>query len=107
MDDEIETLNKRIEEEQKKHASSEMADNDPRQGMKAGIEFVVAITVPTFIGFKLDQWLDTKPAFFFLLMFMGMITGFYNVYRISKNLGTAVGNSRLQSEKKNDKTIQN
>lgn len=65
---------------------------ESKQGIQAGVELVGAIFIPTAIGYGLDQWLDTKPAFMLILFFLGICTGFYNVYRITQNMGTAVGN---------------
>lgn len=77
-----ETISK-IEEERK--------EKESKQGIQAGIELVGAIFIPTALGYGLDQWLETTPAFMLILFFLGICTGFYNVYRITQNMGTAVG----------------
>ena len=75
-------------------------DNSMRNGMEAGMEFVAAIAVGLGIGFGLDSWLNTKPAFIILFFFIGMITGFYNIYRLMKKLERGGGDSALRREKK-------
>lgn len=72
-------------------------------GIQAGIEFVSSIFVMALAGYGLDYWLGTKPAFFLILFFLGICTGFYNVYRITQNMGTAVGIYGLHKQKKSDK----
>lgn len=74
---------------QKKEA--EELDGQARQGIQAGVELVGAIFLPTAIGYFIDGYFDTRPLFMLILFFLGICTGFYNVYRISQNMGTAVG----------------
>lgn len=90
---------------QKKQAAK--VDTESRQGVQAGLELVAAIGVSTAMGYGLDQWLETKPLFLIIFLLLGIATGFYNVYRISQNLGTAVGvkpdDSLLHEDKKDAK----
>ncbi|MCF8495796.1 MAG: AtpZ/AtpI family protein [Alphaproteobacteria bacterium] len=83
-------------------------DSEARAGIQAGVELVAAIGAGAAIGYGLDSWLGTKPAFFLIFFFLGICTGFYNVYRVTQNLGSAVGFSalhkRLRSEGKNART---
>lgn len=66
-------------------------DDQSRQGIQAGVELVGAIFIPTAIGYFIDGYFETRPLFMLILFFLGICTGFYNVYRISQNMGTAVG----------------
>lgn len=79
-------------------------ENQAPTGMHAGMEFVGAIVFGTAIGLALDSWLGTKPLFFLSLFALGIVTGFYNVYKISQGTGTGVGFSRLHQRKKSAKT---
>ena len=45
-----------------------------------GISFAVAIAIGVYVGLKLDDWLGTKPWFFFIFMFFGIAAGFRNIY---------------------------
>lgn len=76
----------------------EKVDAEARQGIQAGVELVGAIFLPTAVGYMIDGWLDTRPIFMLILFFLGICTGFYNVYRISQNMGTAVGNKKRDKD---------
>jgi len=45
-----------------------------------GIAFAVAIAMGVYIGLKLDDWLGTKPWFFFIFLFFGIAAGFRNIF---------------------------
>ena len=45
-----------------------------------GISVVVAIAIGVYVGLKLDEWLGTKPWFFFIFLFFGIVAGFRNIY---------------------------
>lgn len=64
-------------------------------GVRAGTELVGAIVVCGAIGYGLDRWLDTKPWMLILFLFLGICTGFLNVYRVTQNLGSAVGYKKI------------
>ncbi|MFN3701323.1 MAG: AtpZ/AtpI family protein [Alphaproteobacteria bacterium] len=81
---------------------AENLDTQAKQGIQAGVELVAAIFIPTAIGYGLDNWLGTKPLFILVLFFLGICTGFYNVYRISQNMGTAVGNKPVNKSSDTD-----
>jgi F0F1-type ATP synthase assembly protein I len=44
-----------------------------------GISVVLAIVIGVFTGLKLDEWLGTKPWFFFIFLFFGIAAGFRNI----------------------------
>lgn len=69
-----------------------------RQGAQAGIEFVAAIMISTGIGIGLDKWLETSPLFLLVFFFLGLGTGFYNIYKIMGNMGTGVGLSQTNKK---------
>lgn len=48
-----------------------------------GISFAVAIALGVFFGLKLDEWLGTKPWFFFIFLFFGIVAGFRNIFIIA------------------------
>ena len=47
-----------------------------------GISVVLAIAIGVWFGLTLDRWLDTKPWFFYIFLFIGIAAGFKNVYVI-------------------------
>lgn len=69
-------------------------------GVRAGTELVGAIVVCAAIGYGLDRWLDTKPWMLILFLFLGVCTGFLNVYRVTQNLGSAVGYKKNVEDEK-------
>ena len=44
-----------------------------------GISVVLAIVIGVFVGLKLDEWLGSKPWFFFIFLFFGIVAGFRNI----------------------------
>lgn len=99
-DNDIDKFNEKLlkargeDKESLQEKKAEEIDSEARKGIQAGVELVGAIFLPTALGYALDGWLDTRPLFMLILFFLGICTGFYNVYRISKNMGTAVGNKK-------------
>jgi ATP synthase protein I len=45
-----------------------------------GISVVLAIGMGVWAGLKLDEWLGTKPWFFYIFLFIGIAAGFKNVF---------------------------
>jgi len=50
-------------------------------GVRAASEFVAAIVVGGLIGWQLDVWLGTKPAFLIVFLLLGGVAGIWNVIR--------------------------
>lgn len=67
-------------EEENEAASEPQGSN---RGMQSGIEFVAATLTTALLGLGLDQWLDTKPLFMLIGLFLGMGAGIWNLYRVS------------------------
>ena len=68
--------------------------------MRMGTDLVAALAVGGAIGYALDRWLGTKPAFLLVFLLLGAVAGFLNVYRVAKGLDGAVGLGRAIEEKK-------
>lgn len=45
-----------------------------------GISLVASILIGLALGYYLDQWLDTAPVFTLIMLLIGIISGFRNVY---------------------------
>ncbi len=45
-----------------------------------GISVVLAIAIGVMLGLALDSWLGTKPWFFFIFLFIGIVAGFRNIF---------------------------
>lgn len=53
-------------------------------GLNAFSEFVGAVLVGGLIGWKVDEWLGTKPWLMIVLLGLGIAAGFWNIYRVAK-----------------------
>lgn len=92
MTDDLQSMKDKINAARQQKAHGVKAVNsDSRQGAQAGIELAGAIFISTALGYGIDSFLGTKPAFLLTFFFLGVCTGFYNVYRVTQNMGTAVG----------------
>lgn len=49
-----------------------------------GIAMVAAIFIGLFIGYQLDKWLETSPWFTLIFLLFGIISGFRNVFILTK-----------------------
>ena len=49
-----------------------------------GMVIVFATVLGTYIGFKLDKWLNTSPWFTILFFIFGVIAGFKNLFTYAK-----------------------
>lgn len=52
-------------------------------GFRVLSEFVAGVVVGGLIGWQLDRWLSTTPAFLIVFLTLGTAAGFWNVYRIA------------------------
>jgi len=116
MTDDIDELGEKIASV--KNARKAPKENS-REGIQVGIELFAAMGVCGTIGYFIDGWADTKPLFMIIFFFIGVVVGFYNIYRISMNVGYGVGygtkeekaslepDSSLQSDPKHVKKTQN
>jgi ATP synthase protein I len=64
-----------------------------------GLHMVSALIVGGVAGHYVDEWLGTKPWFFFGLLILGIAAGFKNVYTDTKKILKAI-DSRRDDEKK-------
>jgi len=53
----------------------------PMAMLGLGFEISVPVLVLLFVGFKLDEWLDTRPWLMIAGMLLGIVVGFYNLYK--------------------------
>jgi ATP synthase protein I len=51
-------------------------------GLRVGVELVSALVVAVAIGYWLDRWLHTSPAFLIVFVFLGGAAGILNVWRV-------------------------
>jgi ATP synthase protein I len=58
-------------------------------GLRAASEFAAAIVVGGLMGWQLDRWLGTKPAFLIAFFLIGVVAGVWNVIRVTSPLSRA------------------
>ena len=87
-----------------KQESDKLKDaENVNNGIRAGAELVVTIGAGVLIGYGLDSWLGTKPIFLIIFLLAGVFAGFFNIYRITQNIGSSVGYATLQKAEKGAK----
>ncbi len=99
MPSDLDDLGRKLDQASKSDALQKDAEN-MSVGMKAGTELVGCIFAGGLIGWFLDGWLEAKPVFLIIMLILGVIAGFVNVWRTTQNMGAAVGYSQLHSRKK-------
>jgi ATP synthase protein I len=111
-DNDIEALKQKIEAQQKSDGTSvqnlQSVPTDEQsqynsQGVRAGSELVVSIVAGGLIGFGLDKALETQPFFLILFLFLGVLTGFWNIYKILNQMDAGIGITQLHRPKKTGK----
>lgn len=50
----------------------------------AGFYILVPLLLCTFLGFQIDNWLKTKPAFLLMGLAVGIVATFYNLWKLAK-----------------------
>ncbi len=107
MPSDLDDLDRKLKQASKAHGlTPEQVRNaeDMSMGMRAGTELVGAVIAGGVIGYLIDQWLGSKPWGLIILLLLGVITGFVNVWRTTQNMGVQVGYSELHKQKKPAKT---
>ncbi len=75
----LENLQARIDEVRGEQNPEPNRAPDPT---RIGLELVSGVAVGGALGFYLDKWLGTKPFLFIILLMLGAVAGFLNVYRL-------------------------
>ena len=55
-------------------------------GMKMSLDLFSSILVGMMIGLGIDNFFSTKPIFFLIFLLLGIIAGFYNLYKSIKKM---------------------
>ncbi|HEU4838006.1 MAG TPA: AtpZ/AtpI family protein [Micavibrio sp.] len=72
-------------------------------GMRAFMEMVGVLLGSGLMGWVLDDYFGTTPIILIIFVILGVAAAFFNLYKLSRNLGTAIASNSLQSETKPDK----
>lgn len=90
------------EEKQRQSESPSSAVNgkDLSQAFRVIAELVLSIGLCAGAGYWLDTVLGTIPLFLLIGVILGLIAGFMTVYKLSNNMGYAVGYAPLHKQNK-------
>ena len=114
MTDNLNDLQKRIQDLkadtqpfQATAAESDDADSaTDKKGLGAAYELIMTPIVCGAMGLGLDKLFSTAPTFFIILAILGVIAGFWRIYRVSQNIHTPLELKRLQDEQKQGRKAQ-
>ena len=76
----------RLEQKLKKPKTNYYKNNGYSIGLKISLDLISSIIVGAFIGYGLDKIFLTKPVFFIIFLVLGIITGFYSMFKTVKKL---------------------
>lgn len=74
--------------------------NEMNRGIRAFMEMLGVLLGSGLMGWTLDSYFETAPTMLIIFIILGILTAFFNLYKLSRNLGTAIGSKGLQSEDK-------
>ncbi len=89
--DDIQRLDERIKQlqEQEKQARKDKTESDfvhaSKVGFRVGTEMLSGVLVGGALGFLVDRFLETKPLWLIIFLFLGGAAGVLNVYRFVKS----------------------
>ena len=76
----------RLEQKTKKPKTNHYKNNGYSIGLKISLDLISSIIVGALIGIGLDKIFLTKPVFFIIFLVLGIITGFYSLFKTMKKL---------------------
>jgi len=106
-----EELNQKLKEARVREAQkispqgkSKIDNKEASLAFKVAIELVSAVVVGGFLGYWIDQWLDSTPWGMIIMFILGFIAGFLNIYRAAMGQEFKIGFKKAESSEtiKND-----
>jgi ATP synthase protein I len=64
-------------------ASNQATGSAMGLGFRVASELMAGVLVGGGMGWALDRWLGTSPWFLIVMLLLGMVAGFWNVYRLA------------------------
>ena len=86
LDSKIKTAQKGQKTLGKKPKKAITSGADLGMGMKIASDLIAGVLVGIFLGYTLDNFLETKPLFIVVFVFVGFIAGMVNVYRTAEKI---------------------
>ena len=78
----ISRLNEKIERFETKYRSKNKNKNSNINiGLKFSLELISPIIMGILIGIGCDKFFSTKPIFFLIFLLLGIIAGFWNIFK--------------------------
>lgn len=71
-------IEKRIKDSEPKNIKNK---SNYSLGLKISMDLVASIIAGTLIGLGMDKFFSTKPIFFLIFLLLGIITGFFNIFK--------------------------
>ena len=98
MDD----LDRRIQEAKARHevqnpVTPPKFNKEMNLGIRAFMEMLGVLLGSGLMGWALDAYFKTAPTILIIFVILGIVAAFFNLYKLSRNLGTAIGSNSLQS----------
>ena len=72
-------------------------------GIRAFMEMLGVLLGSGLMGWVLDAYFETAPSILIVFVILGIVAAFFNLYKLSRDLGTAIGSNGLQSAEKTDR----
>jgi ATP synthase protein I len=99
--DQLNALSEKIAAAKPRRDSDTSNAKDMSVGVRAGTELVTCIIAGTLLGWGLDNGFGTAPIFLIIFLLTGIGVGFYEVWRLTNNMGSAVGFADARKKSKN------
>ncbi len=98
LDEQISAAKSRLDAQSPKVVTK--YNHEMNQGIRAFMEMLGVLLGSGLMGWALDAYFKTAPFLLIIFIILGIIAAFLNLYKLSKNLGTAIGSKHLQSDEK-------
>ncbi len=100
----LDALGAKLSEVERRRKAREPASTEARSGalgmaFRLGAEMVAGIVVGGVIGWALDSWLSSAPAFLILFLLLGSAAGILNSVRTAKRMQYREEDSREHGDK--------
>ena len=85
--DDLGSLKSRIDDVEKKTVKKNINKyNGLSIGLKLSLEIISPIIAGVLIGLGFDKFFSTKPIFFICFLLLGVVAGFFNIYKTVNKL---------------------
>ena len=87
LNDDLSKLKSKIDDIEKKTLKKNMIKNNGLSiGIKLSLEIISPIVAGVLIGLGIDKFFLTKPIFFICFLLLGIVAGFFNIYKTANKL---------------------